>query len=438
MKLNLEYIAGIEKALIEFDGLTIITGDNSTGKSTVGKTIDSVFNTFLECERNFQSYIAHVINSEIKSFVENLFATEKNGEELDYENYLITRDINIESISKLIVEIYNSDLSVQIRFDVLEECLKNNLMRVNGYIYNLDMVLKENKKDNFLSEVTFLGTPYYESVIRKLPKTKKNHFMRMFGLNIGNHLGTSKNLVCENCEQIIELNIKGDQIKIVDNELENYFEIKNTSKFIDNKMILNNKSLNFHRINTLRFEDVDDNSYEYEQLSNEYKYDDITKKINEILDEELIYSDEKTGEKKKLPIGRIELASGVKIISLLDNMLKYGEINNKDVLIFDEPEVHVHPKLQIELAKILCEIQKSFDLTMVITTHSPYFLSAMSVILGERRHDVLKVYSMKGSVGHFYSEDVTDDLSSVLSEMAEGYKKIDKIYIENMENSIDE
>ena len=45
MKLRIRNFAKISKADIEIDGITIIAGNNNTGKSTVGKILDSVFNS---------------------------------------------------------------------------------------------------------------------------------------------------------------------------------------------------------------------------------------------------------------------------------------------------------------------------------------------------------------------------------------------------------
>lgn len=39
MKLEIRNLAKIIEADIEIDGITVIAGDNNTGKSTVGKTL---------------------------------------------------------------------------------------------------------------------------------------------------------------------------------------------------------------------------------------------------------------------------------------------------------------------------------------------------------------------------------------------------------------
>ena len=50
MKLHIENIAKIEKADIEINGITVIAGENSTGKSTVSKVLYCLFETFKDIE----------------------------------------------------------------------------------------------------------------------------------------------------------------------------------------------------------------------------------------------------------------------------------------------------------------------------------------------------------------------------------------------------
>ena len=45
MKLTIEKFAKIKKADIELNGITVVTGYNDTGKSTIGKILYSVFNS---------------------------------------------------------------------------------------------------------------------------------------------------------------------------------------------------------------------------------------------------------------------------------------------------------------------------------------------------------------------------------------------------------
>ena len=70
------------------------------------------------------------------------------------------------------------------------------------------------------------------------------------------------------------------------------------------------------------------------------------------------------------------VSEGLKAFGVIELMLRYRVFNDGDVLIFDEPEIHLHPEWQLKYASLLVKLQKEFNLTVLITTHSSYFLMA--------------------------------------------------------------
>ena len=66
MQLTLNNIGKIDKATIEFNGLTVIGGENNTGKSTVGKALFAICNSFFALEKK--------IEFERRTNVENLIS----------------------------------------------------------------------------------------------------------------------------------------------------------------------------------------------------------------------------------------------------------------------------------------------------------------------------------------------------------------------------
>ena len=50
MKLRIRNVAKIEEADLELNGITIIAGNNNTGKSTIGKIVFSLFNSLVNLE----------------------------------------------------------------------------------------------------------------------------------------------------------------------------------------------------------------------------------------------------------------------------------------------------------------------------------------------------------------------------------------------------
>ena len=54
MKLELENVGKVNLANIELNGITVIAGENNTGKSTIGKMLYCVFHAFYKIEEQIK------------------------------------------------------------------------------------------------------------------------------------------------------------------------------------------------------------------------------------------------------------------------------------------------------------------------------------------------------------------------------------------------
>ena len=61
MKLTLKNIGKIGDASVEINGITVIAGENNTGKSTVGRALFAVFNSFFNIQKQIQNERAEII-----------------------------------------------------------------------------------------------------------------------------------------------------------------------------------------------------------------------------------------------------------------------------------------------------------------------------------------------------------------------------------------
>lgn len=70
MKLSIRNFAKILRADIEIDGITIIAGNNNIGKSTIGKTLDAVFNATYNIDEKMNNAridsLSHMLRNEIE------------------------------------------------------------------------------------------------------------------------------------------------------------------------------------------------------------------------------------------------------------------------------------------------------------------------------------------------------------------------------------
>ena len=68
------------------------------------------------------------------------------------------------------------------------------------------------------------------------------------------------------------------------------------------------------------------------------------------------------------------LAAGSKMFSIIKILLNHGELDDKTMLILDEPESHLHPEWQNVFAEIIVLLVKELGVRVLLTTHSTNFL----------------------------------------------------------------
>lgn len=114
------------------------------------------------------------------------------------------------------------------------------------------------------------------------------------------------------------------------------------------------------------------------------------------------------------------IASGMKTMAAIVRAVENRSIRRGSLLIIDEPESNLHPQWQVSFAAFLVAIAKRLNISLVLNTHSPYFLQA---ILVNSKQSVVpcRFYNMNrdANADSYHTEDVTDRLDLVFKTMAE-------------------
>ena len=116
------------------------------------------------------------------------------------------------------------------------------------------------------------------------------------------------------------------------------------------------------------------------------------------------------------------LSAGLKSFVIIKRLLENGSLNEKDVLILDEPEIHLHPKWQLIYAELIVLLQKYFNLTITITTHSHYFLEAINRF--SKRHNIdervnFYITELSENQSNVIFKNVNDNLDIIYEKMYE-------------------
>ena len=414
MKIKLENIGKIKSAEVELNGITVIAGENDTGKSTVGKALFCVTNGFSNLGDRFKAEKKIIIQGKLKnltSFSPNSF--------LDITKCLHLAEDFVE----------NSNIYLRNTSSLEEKSLKEFQIEPdltnNAFITNIiDDVIKilEIEDNDFL--YTFLSHKFYlefhgqlsrfgeNNCIVELYSNNSNFSIKMNGSNIEKIKDFDKEFFFKNSIYIDDINIFNEFGKP-------YYEIRKEFGNLSRKEYLFS-CLNYSpNINIVS------------DILNQKKFRKILEKVNLVSPGDIeidrmfrtFFYNDKTSESQAININN--LSTGIKSFSIIKTLIKNGFLSDGGFLILDEPEINLHPKWQLVYAEVLVLLQKTFDLRILLNTHSPYFLKAIEDYSEYHKiNDKCKFYLASNEENYSNIVDVTGDVEKIYDILAEPFQTL--------------
>ena len=371
MRLYLKNIGMLKEADVKLDGLTVIAGENDTGKSTVGKVIFSIVKAMQNYEDELEENLEKKLIVPIERLYFNLRRYFRTDKLMMNDQYYEFRELFYPSyFFKALTESSNYNKILEERIDFLQrELSSEEFERISKYFEEIKNILsipmdKNELRKNALNKV-FISEFYNEILL----KGEKEGYI---SLNEFNDEEIFKVKMKENkiCEFYFSDILYFDNTTYIETPLIiNYSNlIENAKTFLDIKLYgkgipttsLHSKDL----INKLiEIPYLENNIFSIENVIGGKFY----------FDREMRDFVFRKGNKK---YRNLDIATGIKSFGILDILVKNDFINEKSMLIIDEPEVHLHPKWQIEYAKLIIELVKK-SIKVLITSHSPYMIEAI-------------------------------------------------------------
>mgnify|MGYP001017420043 CR=1 FL=1 len=410
MKLTINNIGKLKNAEVVIDGITVITGENDTGKSTVGKVLWSVFNGFYEIDEKVYnekvSELEKIIDEIIKENVYKNLSTDYNsffeifnstGKKIAIEFLKENKNYSEDEI-KIIINNYKKDLKIE---------------NISNFVQEINETLKISDKEIIKVIVSRIMNKEFHNQINAVFSKEK--------MNIGE----------------ISLKIKDNEIdlKIENNEIsdvQNYFLINKETMYIDNPFILDSYDFDDENHQTHLATNVfseNENSV-ISEIKVKKKLNNIYQKLNSVLSGEILENKNskfvyrKNGEDIDLK----NLSTGLKTFAIIKMLLQNGTLEENGTIILDEPEIHLHPEWQLKFAESIVLLQKEFGMHILLTTHSPYFLNAIEVF--SERHkidDKCKYYVAENEGNTSIIKDVTGNTREIYRKLARPIQDLENI-----------
>lgn len=422
MKLTIENIGNVKNAEIEINGISVIAGQNGTGKSTISRSLFSIFSANYDVIKKISNDRTKAINDFLEDYLSDIEMNRKNNSEIGIarrivpsflyteltkiisKNLLIFLDKNYsehnnESLKKSIIESINEFnkrnskyfvLNIKdLDLNVLSENIKEILSQSDQSIFN--QILTAHLTDEFHNQINNIYDPLTGLISLRIKDEQIN-------VEVNKNRATADKLI----------NFKTDVVYIDDAAaiVENLFSTKFLNEFL-NKIDLK-LDHNAHLMEQLR--DERNNTYTLRAKITD-RLNLVFNEINHILKTDIVNSSEDEEDEKKLNI--INYSSGMKTFYLIKSLLENGVIRENGTLILDEPEVHLHPEWQLKFAEIIVLLQKEFGLHILINSHSPYLVEAIDIFSKKNdTNDSVKYYLANSSI-----EDVTDSIDKIYEQM---------------------
>jgi len=415
MKLRIDNFALIKHAEIDIDGITVIAGNNNSGKSTVGKVLYSLFNALNNLDEKIREQREEQLTEAVRYSFFEMARDERLFNRFSIIAYIVRRVLN---------DVADGEIGWESIFTSIGE--------------KFDLELSAEIKDKLQKEVEVVCTWPKERLLRY---SLQASFQGVFNGQINSLYQTAD-------EAKIDLFIKDTLTSITfqQNEILHY----SSDISLANKAIYYSSPLAIDVIGArtisdvpmrnlcrllINYEDaITDDQNLFAQSMQQGKLEGVIKKIKSVIPGQVVRS----GPKYSLqlpncsePINFKNLSSGIKAFMVLKMLIEANIIKRRDVLILDEPEIHLHPTWQLIYAELIVLLQKEFDLSVVITTHSHFFLNAIETYCRKyATSDKLNLYLAEVEGSGAIIRNVSDASEQIYKKMA---KAVDTLTSERLD-----
>ena len=425
MRLSVKNIGKIKEADIVIDGITVIAGENDTGKSTVGKALFSVFNGF----HNIGEQIVNEKKQSINNRIETLYFGLKH-------HY---RDDHV-LIRELVKQIWND-----------RKQYEENLQELRDELFRWGKVMDPKSEEAWQQSFVERIAAQIQDVLRVtdeevcksvLEKRLKEEFRRQIS-----------NIYSQEPGEIL-LQIRDSTLGayISDNRVATVIDginLQAEAVYLDDPFVLEQSSWRYYIGGKLEYDhrahlceklrDVGRKSNAVEEIIVNKKMESIYRQISKVCGGEIV-TDEEVGlgyrtKNSERVLDVKNLSTGLKTFAIIKMLLLNGSLEYNGTVILDEPEIHLHPEWQLVFAELIVLLHRDFNMHILINTHSPYFLNAIEVY--SEKYDLAdkcRYYLAELEGNYSRINDVTDNVEKIYKQLARPLQDLENLRYQDGQN----
>ena len=409
MKLEINNVGKIKKASIQMNGITVIAGENNTGKSTIGKMLFCIFNSFYEIEdkinsERYNSIFRYLRNSayDIPNINHRYF------DKIDFlateivenkELYANNKKLLEEKVSDFFIKYYEMHNALHNIIDPLIEKIYEALLVEDEKI--VQIILKQRLNAEFAMKVSHLNALDEAAKVRLFIKIDYIDF----------EVNNNEKIKIKNYMNLIKDIVYIDDPFILDQINYGYNPFRKSQNMFSHSASLLRK---------LKRSYPDDGFNALDEFFVTEKLNKIYEIINNIYEGKVTKTENSPyvfqSDKLNGTLDMVNLSTGIKSFAIIQKLLQNGTIGENGIIILDEPEIHLHPEWQLKFAEAIVLIQKEFHTNILLNTHSPYFLNAIEVYSEK--------YGIKDNCNYYLTEKTEDEAFSKIIDVTDNTERI--------------
>lgn len=369
LELNIKDFRAIKEADIALNGITVVTGINGCGKSTMSKFLyyalkyandyEELVNQYLQRELWPFRRLFQIMEQGVYRFIDNKSMLERlSFKEIilnEKEEFLLSLRELIDAVSNIYKkESARRETSLKRLRVILSSELK--MEEENSSLSDLLSALYSKIDEILTTASVIVDERAYELLQKKLKGVFANDFsgvsLKEHGeLLVGKKLGTIP--VPYSIQKVVYIDTP---VIIGVDGLSEYPYWKDLEILLQTEGEVSQKGIT----------DI---------IKNEILHGDVALKEDTFGDNCYIYTRD-DGKQFNL----LDCATGIKSFSILQLLIKNGFIDKHTLVILDEPEAHLHPQWIVEYARMVVMIHKIIGTKFFIASHSTDMVSAIRYI----------------------------------------------------------
>lgn len=377
----------IKSAEIELPGITVISGVNGSGKSTLSKWLFYLVNESTHYNQHvvsaFLSFIIEktrrvdMIRRDIRVFSERFGMFDSSR--LTFDTLRKIRNIDASYVEAIDIasDIYFSYLNKFIpQLQSYLEQVKEGARR-ERVVQSLDIEVKSDK------DTSSIVHNFFEVNRKEIEDMKESYLQIIEKRPLSNFFYNIQSVYHEDDEvpKLIQLKENGVQLLNVSKHVVSELYYLKRAIYIDTPMSVSmNESGNFFWSDLMHLMMSEEKSDSIETKKMLLRVRNIIKGQAKVEKDAWGSNELHFVSSDGLDIKLEKAATGFKTFAYLQKLVENGHINDKTLLLIDEPEAHLHPQWIVEFAHILVLLHKNLGLKLMIASHNPDMVSAISAI----------------------------------------------------------